>query len=391
MVHRHPHRCILVHCFIPTTVRVPQVLDKLFRKLADEMADLFFKGVSLPGSDTQRLHLAVLGLKGDLPFLAKTGKLTRNFQRMTDDSQRCEGICHLCFAGQPLYPFEDTSSSAEWKTTMFDADHDAFKDTPLLSSIPHGLPQTSFYKFDLFHNIQKGIGQDASASIITHLIDTGFFGQTSFDERLSTAYSDLQAFAKTVGSSLHLTRFSRDNLGIKQHSYPAGNWFKGSDTTVICKWLQHILAPRPFSSPLHTAMFQCISGLNKFVSCLYRAGLWIPLEDTLTVLEAGDLFLSAYTLCTKLAYTASPPLFLFCVKPKLHYVHHTVETLRWQVQHQFEHAYNPMSESCQMDEDLVGTTCRLARRVPVSTGIATAVGRYLLGVQAAMLDGKSKL
>ena len=57
------------------------------------------------------VSLVVLGVKGDWAFLVKSGMLTRNYLQLpkrVPAKTHCPGICHLCRAGQPDSPYEDT-------------------------------------------------------------------------------------------------------------------------------------------------------------------------------------------------------------------------------------------------------------------------------------------
>ena len=63
-------------------------------------------------------HIVVLGLKGDMPFLAKTGKLSRHYLRATrKESSQGKGVCWLCPAGKNGCPYEDFNPSCAWATT----------------------------------------------------------------------------------------------------------------------------------------------------------------------------------------------------------------------------------------------------------------------------------
>lgn len=103
--------------------------DDFFHQVLTEMGKDMYACFE-PGIDTGgvRLRLVVLGLKADLKFQARAGKLTRWYSTCrkapidpTKRNQTPGHCCWLCPAGLPEYPFEDIASECTaWLQGMQD-------------------------------------------------------------------------------------------------------------------------------------------------------------------------------------------------------------------------------------------------------------------------------
>ncbi|OLP79425.1 hypothetical protein AK812_SmicGene40282 [Symbiodinium microadriaticum] len=70
------------------------VLDSIIEALADELADLFYNGVSIQlGKKRMTMYVATIGLKGDWPVQARIGNLTRHFARSWFKGADTRAVC----------------------------------------------------------------------------------------------------------------------------------------------------------------------------------------------------------------------------------------------------------------------------------------------------------
>ena len=99
--------------------------------------------------------------------------------------------------------------------------------------------------------------------------------------------------------------------------------------------------------------------INCALSSLYRNGLWIESGEAQVIAMHGIDFLRNYSQLAWLAYRSGSPK--FPMQPKFHYINHTmVELLEQAQKHRW--ALNPLTFSCQMQEDFIGKPSRLSRR-----------------------------
>jgi hypothetical protein len=368
----------------------PQVFENLLKAMSKEGKDLFEIGVKLQNGDV--IYLIVLGMKGDLPYLAKVGNLDRKFNRRAHPS-RCVGLCHLCLAGLLGYPYEDTGEEAAWVQSMAVAPK-PWSSEPCLLVIPHAEPACTFFKKDIFHTCHKGIFCDLSSSALISTFDEGCFSASgSIEGKLKLAYDAFATYCKDVCKTRpHMVHFTRDLVGFKDSAcYPVGSWFKGADTSLMCKWLESFyeqwLAGPPEAIKnrgLVEAIYKSLVGANTFMHILYSSGLWLTRAEGIAAYTAGRMFLDKYVESASLSLGLQRTR--FALKPKLHCFHHFCEAIRWQlVELNLEFALNPLVEGCQCDEDMVGKVSRLNRRVHVSTQVERTLEKYLANCYRAWL------
>ena len=129
----------------------------LMKHVSGFFGELYAEGVQYRG---KVLKFALLGVKGDLPFLSKIASMQRNFLHIRKQhvvrkksSKSLPGCCWLCSAGKPGFLFEDFSQSAPWTTTMGLENEQPWRSQPtILDHVLHDqLAQPSFFKLDLFH------------------------------------------------------------------------------------------------------------------------------------------------------------------------------------------------------------------------------------------------
>ena len=83
---------------------------------AENLNDLQVRGVRGPFAG-EIFRIAILGCKGDWPYLQKAGNLNRCYSTAAKrgDSKKVHGICHRYMAGLPQFPPEQLDSTRpEW-------------------------------------------------------------------------------------------------------------------------------------------------------------------------------------------------------------------------------------------------------------------------------------
>ena len=107
-----------------------------------------------------------IGLVGDWPWLAKCG-LDRSFMNVLKHKgpengavRDCKGICHLCSAGKPNYPYEQINSKTPlWEASILQ--ETPFPDPSPFEIVPHTEGQLpALYHYDLFHCFHLGMGKN---------------------------------------------------------------------------------------------------------------------------------------------------------------------------------------------------------------------------------------
>jgi hypothetical protein len=354
----------------------PGNFHSLLELLALDLKALYDEGFVFKN---HRYRVAVLGVKGDWPFLQKAGKLIRtcyNVKKKADVKTFSNGICHLCLAGRPNFPFENFGLSPEWNETLGDENPWNEPGKLLICSHDEEFP-ANFYKPDIFHTMHLGSAKDFAASTIAECLP--LLVGTNQDDRLKDATAQLKTFCHTNHLHLNMNRFSKEGLGLTSAvDFPTACWSKGSDTTVICKWLESLLSDvvhaqevknsRILSLALHT-----VKALNMAMSELYQSNLWLSTAEAKQIADAGLVFLQGFSKLAGLCHKDNK--FRYPLRPKLHICHHIFAGLLHETRCCF--VLNPLSESCQMDEDFIGRTSRISRWVSPRLVALRTMQRYL--------------
>ena len=230
----------------------PKVLDDLVLAFAEDMQELLLNGVTTADGRIT-IRCCHLGTKGDLPALAKLGRMKHTFSncpRASTTKNPCEGICWMCLGGQEetadgsrsAVPFEEMSGQPLWEATLGQQDNwDAAP--PIL----HGVPlvegeQWSFFKTDVWHNFHLGVAKHWLASAFVCAIETlPFLGHLSVDDQISWLDARYKEFYKRKKISPHVTEIGRDTLSWPQSSTcPIGNWNKGAASTHFMQFLESL-------------------------------------------------------------------------------------------------------------------------------------------------------
>ena len=169
------------------------------------------------------------------------------------------------------------------------------------------------------------------------------------------------------------------------------SWFKGADTHAVLKFLEYKLTQvdAPDWNVYKSSIFNAVQAANRFLSILYRSGLWLIPSVARDAVKSGMAFCMHYRECSELAYQENKTRFK--LPPKYHAYVHIVHGLMEQLgklplsiltSDELACILNPLCQSCQMDEDMVGHIAALSRSSVAKTVHEKTIGMYLLNLQA---------
>lgn len=167
-------------------------------------------------------------------------------------------------------------------------------------------------------------------------------------------------------------------------------WFKGADTYAVLKYLEdkyeHLEACG--WEVYRSCILQAIKCANMFLSTLYKSPLWLKPAVASVVVNAGLSFCLHYRECSEFAFRENKTRFK--LPPKFHAYVHIVHALLFQLGKLEDSmlnsdqpaVLNPLSQSCQMDEDMVGHIASLSRASVQNSVHEKTIGMYLMNLQA---------
>ena len=261
----------------------PESLDFMLDLYAQDMRKLTNEGVQMKVSgQDEHLHFVCVAAKGDLPYLAKAGHMSRTFSmcaRQSASKSFAKGICWQCLGGvegraEP-YDWEDFSLQANWLRTR-GRESAIGKDSPL-RSIPQDSPE-EFFRADIWHAFHLGCGKTFVASSIVVLLERQ--EGSSVDQKLRFMGDDYQAFCKRTHQYGYISGFTRDILFWQTAAdCPVGRWYKGHLTTRLMAWLQAFLF-RNFRGSTDPFVVLLASGLsaNMFENCSFNIAVLFCLK-----------------------------------------------------------------------------------------------------------------
>ena len=233
-----------LHGVLPINLynETPECFFQFLSELAADFTQLFNEGVVV---GKRRFFVALLGVKGDAPYLTKVGRFYRNFlRRPTRPSSKthCAGICHLCLAGKEGpdldLPFEEYGAlQPRWLPTVgveapFE-DPSPFLDIPII----HGDGQERMFLYDLFHNFHLGIGKTFAANAFCLLME---LVQDTIAGAFASLTGDFRAYCRRTHQTPYHRRLSPTLFGVEMgfKECPEGGWSKGDFTRLLCQWLE---------------------------------------------------------------------------------------------------------------------------------------------------------
>eukprot|EP00438_Fugacium_kawagutii_P032048 Skav228641 [mRNA] locus=scaffold5539:12985:14550:- [translate_table: standard] len=381
-----------LQCVMPIKLYndTPDAFFKMLEIQAQEFADLFWDGIVI---NNTRFFVCCVGIKGDAPFLTKSGMFLRSFtRRPTRHTSRAaaSGICHLCVAGKEDHafpvPFEDygTLSPAWLQTIGVETPFDT--PSPLLK-IPFesGGSTEQLWKFDLFHNWHSGMGKYFASSAICTCLD---LVDATIDEAFSFITQDFLSFCRREKEYPYHKKLSKTLFGVEKsfQDCPDASWSKGDFTRLILKWFgdycqRHVVGKTV--DPLYIKCAEAVFSINQCLGGLYREGVFIKAENAKQLSNQGLTFLRLYGDLARMTFDRN--MKRFPLVPKGHYLHHQFLDLLHQSQ-RCQWCLNILMFGVQMQEDFIGKPSRLSRRVSAQTTSLRVIQRTFLAVRNALGD-----
>ena len=233
-----------LHCVLPIGLysETPEAFYQVLDILANDYKSLFENGLEVNG---RRYWACCVGIKGDAPFLAKSGRFLRSFSRKpTRSSSKTagSGVCHLCLAGKEDHsfavPFEQLGVlKTAWLWTVGEV-------CPMDPNLPSPLVQIPFqtggtsetlWQFDMFHNFHSGLGKSFSSSAIIVCLE---LAQASIDTAFEIITADFKQFCANTHEHPYHKKLTKSLFGVEKsfRDCPDGSWSKGDFTRLIMKW-----------------------------------------------------------------------------------------------------------------------------------------------------------
>ena len=353
------------------------VFQDLMLEISRDLASLM-DGIT--DREGRRFHFAVIRVKGDWPFIQKCGLLNRTFMNAAKHQtarKAPKGICHRCCADQPGVPWEDFRHvQRPWKASVNTMD--PFDGVPAVLMLGHNREDApSFFSWDLFHTWHVGLGKVFLGSAIVVLAMGAAF-EGAIPERLEKVSNHYLAWCSDQKIRPMVKGFPKDKLSWPQtNTFPSAVWAKGSTTTQVMRWFVHECRAHRrvlVEDRLFLTVAEAAKAIHRFLSGLYRHNVWIPDWEARRLASQGRRFLQLYGEAVRLSFQAGRAL--FSLVPNLHRLDHIVHDLEEESQ-TLPLCLSPLIFSTQMDEDFVGRSARISRRVSARKCILRTIQRCL--------------
>eukprot|EP00438_Fugacium_kawagutii_P010280 Skav226724 [mRNA] locus=scaffold720:14695:16275:- [translate_table: standard] len=361
----------------------PAVFHSAIEHLAVSCQKLRTDGY-VDASRHEHFRVVILGVKGDAPYLAKVGHFYRSYNTTAKRGEQqgpAKGVCPYCLAGTDAFPAEELATSEpRWRSTV-GVKLPWLRQPSLIRYLIHnrGHP-AGFFKSDIWHIVHLGFGLSWVASIIQLVLPC--LRCDNLEQKWDWLTLDYQTWCSANRKQTHISKISPYLMSYNDHSGCMGNWHKGMLTTNFLLWLVDLLG-RVRADP-DGLLNQCrmtTYRLNAMFGVLYRSGAFLSEDEASFVSTQGLLFLKVYSEMAERMFRASRQ-WMFPLFPKLHSFHHLMLDVRDQGE-QAKVAASPMLHCCQMDEDTVGRTSRISRRVSIRQASYRTLTRYLAACHAA--------
>lgn len=168
------------------------------------------------------------------------------------------------------------------------------------------------------------------------------------------------------------------------------NWFKGADTTAVCRFLEDFFSRtlEDYIGPHRVYLekiLEALSGGNAFLSQLYRSHLFLSRAEARECSRNGFKLISSYLHVATIAHRLD--LTRFKITPKLHICFHLVDRLyQASLEGSRTLCLNPVSFSCQLDEDLVGQVSTWSRAQSIRVVHERTIRAYLVNLRLQLIN-----
>lgn len=331
-----------------------------------------------------RFRIVLLGVKGDAPYLSKAAHFYRSYNTTAKRGQERgppKGVCPYCLAGTPGYPAEQVDTSKpRWLETVA-VKLPWLKRPAFIRHLIHdpGDP-ASFFKTDIWHVFHLGFGRSWVASVVQLVLPV--LPLQNLEEKWEFLTSEYLGWCNTNKKQAHISRITPYLMSYNDSSGAMGNWHKGALTTNLMQWLVDLLGKVPADAQgLLMKCRQASYRMNSMFSILYRSGAFLSEHEATFVSQQGLEFLACYSGLAAALFRDGKQ-WMFPLYPKLHMFHHLMLDIANQAR-SAKVALSPMLWACQIDEDVVGRSSRLSRRVNIRLVSQRALDRYLVAAHSA--------
>lgn len=371
------------------------VMDVLLKAVPEELDFMANTGVQHGG---EQYHAVCLGVVGDWPWLCKSGNLGRSFMNVQKhrtangdaggagdgggrQGRECGGICHLCCAGQPPFPFEQIGSrQPTWLGSVF-------SQCPFLTRSPFEILDhcpgklAAFWHFDFFHTWHLGVAKHYLSSILAVL--SSWENDATVDARFESLSTQYLSFCKQTGRQAHCQRITKELLNwVSTTQFPSGSWHKGDLSTSLMAWIEAKFVSEQWQDETLRIAGEAAQSINECIRMMYSGPAWLSPTDARQIGELGLRFLRRYNKLAVMANRQGKRFWL--VMPKAHSLHHIFLSLVQDSQRGF--CLNPLCTSVQQDEDFIGRGSRLSRHVSSVQCAQRVVDRYLQSAYSKFME-----
>ena len=367
-----------------------EVFNVATEHLAKSLRQCLDKGYVDHARGGEHFRIAILGIKGDAPFLAKVGHFFRSYNTTAKRGEQRgapKGVCPYCLAGTDNFPAEEIATSTpKWQSAV-GVKPPWVRVPALVRHLPHNPGDPSaFYKSDIWHVVHLGFGRSWVASVLQLCLQ--FLEHPNLDEKWSHITEEYLTWCRQNRKQAHISKVTPYLMSYGDSAGAMGNWHKGALTCNFCTWLVEFLGKVPKARDVHGWLTWCRSStyrLNSMFGVLYKAGAFLNSHEASFVSEQGLEFLRCYASMAQAMFSGGRQ-WLFPLYPKLHVFHHLLLEVR-NVGASKGACINPLMFGCQMDEDTIGRCARLSRRVSIRRVSGRTLDRYLVCARAAFVNG----
>ena len=371
----------------------PQVLREMLAATSDDMAKLFYDGITIRGAV---FHVALIALKGDAKWRVATGNFFRSYLHL--GSVNDHEVCPHDLAGNAAHPFEDCTNDATWVSTLHQSipwtEPGPFERIPFDCTRP-----SAKYSGDPLHIFKIGLGRDLVGSVLVLL--ARFYGawdwpndKTGLWSRMSRAHSRFRLWCQAEGEVPHFKLFSKDFLHMNLVTDYPYTGSKGADTMLLIRWLcveiKLLLRQEPpvtKRQDLLQVALQVCEASRMFFRTLYSHGLWLGRDCMVTVRDNVLVVTRGYSYMACICIEEKFPA--FALKTTLHMFHHYAVSIDHCLQRGSFCYPNILLTDCCTCEDFIGRTARVSRSTHARTSSLRCIQRHLLKVKAVIRKSKT--
>ena len=308
----------------------------------------------------------------------KARKEVHGFRR----AYQCTYVCDRCLACKTSAKksvqelnFANMSRTAPWRATQFSHEDYVAQErvcSPFVQ-VPGFRLETAWS--DMMHDMYLGVAGDAIANSLVEIWEYGLLRSNNgepYAEPIAAfkhVQLDMQMWFRQRGLSPPPHQFNLAVLGRNSYQNPPelSSKFKAAQVKQLVPWLADFAGRFAHVGYRHQVRATLLWSLARYIQVLDEAGRWMQDDEIASAMSAGELFLDCFSELAALALQANEALWK--IRPKLHYMCHSVADLASGWNCRFDH--------CFMDEDFVGKMASLGRQCHRRTASLRILQRYV--------------